>query len=198
MQLHKWAIYWTNPSNSLGLGPLPRKHSLDRISPYPRLHMQTERGQYYHCPTLTLVHPLYFLSPARSPPSTSTLFFKFHLCSSVLLLAVFFFEVLLFFAWSAAPCTPSNVTDCYQRAVIWAYMSHHAIGCVPLKSVVTVSYYIVYLPERGSSHIQICSIWSPASHRAASLGRFDVLFIMSTVIPVRIALRIRTIWRKLS
>lgn len=81
-------------------------------------------------------------------------------------------------------------------------ISSPAIGCVPLKSLVTVSYYIVYLPEGGGS--RTLTIFKSARSGAtagpctASLGRYVMRFIMSTVIPVRIGLRMRTRWRQLS
>lgn len=136
-QLHKWAFYWTNPSNSPGLGTLPRKHSLDRISPYTGW-----KGPVLSLPSASLLLLVLLTAPW---------FVRVFLVPSCL-----FSAVLLFFAWSATPCTPSNVVI----SGLWSVTSSHAIGCVLLKSVVTVSYYVVYLPERGSSRIQIFSIWS--------------------------------------
>lgn len=57
-QLHKWAFYWANQSGSPRFGPLPRKHSLEGVSPYPCAW--AERSQYYHYPALTLSPPLSF------------------------------------------------------------------------------------------------------------------------------------------
>lgn len=92
---------------------------------------------------------------------------------------------------------PSGGCD-LRRNVI----SSPAIGSAPLKSVVTVSYYIVYLPEGGGS--RTLTIFKSARSGAttspcvASLSWWVVQFIKSTVIPVRIGLRMRTRWRELS
>lgn len=79
-QLHKRAIYWESQSGSPGSGPLPRKHSLEGVSPYPCA--PAERSQYYHCTALTLSPPLSFSLPlpaALSPPVISVLHF-YHKC----------------------------------------------------------------------------------------------------------------------
>lgn len=200
-QLHKWAFYWANQSGSPRFGLLPRKHSLEGVSPYPCAW--TERSQYYHYPALTLSPPLSFflcfllmLFLVSSSWSRSTL-----LPSS-----------FLFFAFSTSPSPrmicyslhtlqlnrlPSESCD-LRRHVI----SSPLIGCMPLKSVVTVSYYIVYLPGGGSSRT-VTIFKSARSGMAtapclASLGWYILWFIMSAVIPVSIGLRMRTRWRKLS
>ncbi len=91
---------------------------------------------------------------------------------------------------------PSGGCD-LRRNVI----SSPAIGCAPLKSVVTVSYYIVYLPEgKGSRSLTVfksARSGATTSPRIASLSWYIVRFV-STVIPLRIGLRMRTRWRKLS
>lgn len=54
------------------------------------------------------------------------------------------------FSPALVPLTHSNLADCHQEAVIWGEMSYRPL-LLALKSVVTVSYYIVYLPEGGGS-----------------------------------------------
>lgn len=92
---------------------------------------------------------------------------------------------------------PSGCCD-LRRNVI----SSPAIGCAPFKSVLTVSYYIVYLPE-GRCSCTLTTFKSVQSGATtgpclASLICSDMWSIMSTVIPVRIGLRTRSRWRKLS
>lgn len=109
--------------------------------------------------------------------------------------------VLLLLSCSAAPLQPNRLPSlgCDLRRNV---TSPPAIGCAPLKSVVTVSYYIVYLTEGGGS--RTLTIFKSARSGAttgpclASLRCYVVRFIMSTVIPVRIGFRMRTRWRKLS
>lgn len=152
-QLHKWAFYWANQSGSPRFGPLPRKHSLEGVSPYPCAW--TERSQYYHYPALTLSPPLSF-----SSASSSCSFSSRHL-GPVLRFYHHHFSFLPLPAFSTSPSPgmicyslhtlqlnrlPSESCD-LRRHVI----SSPLIGCMPLKSVVTVSYYIVYLPGGGSS-----------------------------------------------
>lgn len=83
-RLHKPAFDWANQPGSPGLGPLPRKHSSEGVSPYPRA--LAERSQYYHCTALTLSPPL---SSSLPPPHTLSfppLRFLFSPPSSALLL----------------------------------------------------------------------------------------------------------------
>lgn len=116
----------SNQSGNPRFGPLPRKHSLERVSPYPSA--LAERSHYYHFTALT--HP--FVLHVQRRRSSSWL----DLDSPPAL------ELL----------THSSLTDCHQEPVIWRnVISSAAIGCAPHKSVVTVSYYIVYLPEGGGS-----------------------------------------------
>ncbi len=158
-QLHKQAFYWANQSGSPGLGPMPRKHSLERVSPYPCA--LAERNQYYHCTALTLSPLLSFPLP---PPPCS--FSSCHLCPVLHLYHHGSSPLLSSWLYSPPlPPPPHPLMLCYflralqlnrlpsrgcdlRRNVI----SSPAIGCAPLKSVVTVSYYIVYLPEGGCRH----------------------------------------------
>lgn len=64
-RLHKPAFDWANQPGSPRLGPLPRKHSSEGVSPYPCA--LAERSQYYHCTALTLSPPL---SSSLPPPHT--------------------------------------------------------------------------------------------------------------------------------
>lgn len=200
-RLHKRAFYWAHQSGSPWLGPLPRKHSSEGVSPYPCA--LAERSQYYHCTALSLSPPLSFPPPPPHVLSPSAISALFSICIST---------VLLFSSFSSSPppavlCyalhtfqpnrLPSGGCD-LRRNVI----SSPATGCASLKSVLTVSYYIVYLPEGGGS----CALTTFKSARSrattspclASLSCCDMWFIMSTVIPVRIGLRMRSRWRKLS
>lgn len=107
--------------------------------------------------------------------------------------------VLLLLSCSATPLQPNRLPSggCDLRRNVTS-----SIGCAPLKSVVTVSYYIVYLTEGGGS--RTLTIFKSAGSGEttgpclASLRCYVVRFIMSTVIPVRIGSRMRTRWRKLS
>lgn len=166
-------------------------------------------------PVLSLysAHPVTssFFSSASCPCSFSSR----HLCpvldfchrrSSFRLLATFF---------SSSPPPPPLLMLCYSLHTLQLnrlasggcdlrrnVISSPAIGCAPLKSVVTVSYYIVYLPEGGGS--RTLTIFKSARSGAttslciASLSWYVMRFIMSTVILVRIGLRMRTRWTQLS
>lgn len=66
-RLHKQAFDWANQSGSSSLGPLPRKHSSEGVSPYPCA--LAERSQYYQCATFTQSPPLSPLPlPLPLPP----------------------------------------------------------------------------------------------------------------------------------
>lgn len=199
-QLHKRAFYCANQSGSPRLGPLPRKHSLEGVSPYPCA--LAERRQYYHCTALTLSPLLSLLlppAPALSTPVVPAIHRQHH--------HSFFFssrlssKVPLMLCYSVHTLQPSRLPSggCdLQRNVIMSPV----IGCVPLKSVMTVSYYIVYLPEgSGSQNLTIFKSsrsGATTSPCIAPLGRYVTRFVMSTVIPARIAPRTRSRWRKLS
>lgn len=161
-QLHKWAFYWANQSGSPRFGLLPRKHSLEGVSPYPCAW--TERSQYYHYPALTLSPPLSFflcfllmLFLVSSSWSRSTL-----LPSS-----------FLFFAFSTSPSPrmicyslhtlqlnrlPSESCDLRRHVIVpphWLYAPQ--ISCD--------SFLLHCLPawrrkQSYCNHIQICSIWN--------------------------------------
>lgn len=137
-RLHKPAFDWANQPGSPGLGPLPRKHSSEGVSPYPRA--LAERSQYYHCTALTLSPPL---SSSLPPPHT-------------LSFPRYGFSFLLLLQLSSSSCAllplsrPNRLAsgDCDLRRNVTLSPT---IGCAQLKSVVTVSYYIVYLTEGGGS-----------------------------------------------
>lgn len=89
-----------------------------------------ERSQYYHCRALTLSPPI--PSPL-SAPAFSSLSRHQHGSS--------FPPPVL--------CLFSSHADYHQEAVSWGEKWPSAAGRVPPKSVVTDSYYIVYLRESG-------------------------------------------------
>lgn len=115
---HKRAFDWPNQSGSSGLGPLPRKHSLEGVSPYPCA--LAERSQYYQRAAFALSPPLSSPPPPSptvlSPPAVAALFP--YLCergSSTLLRPLFSSHL------PPPPCMPyalSILTDSHQEAAI--------------------------------------------------------------------------------
>lgn len=121
-------FYWANQSGSPGLGPLPRKHSLEGVSPYPCA--LAERSQYYHCTVLTLSPPLSFPlppTPALSTPVISVLFYTSAIIVPLSSSWLYSPPVLLLLSCSATPYTLSNLTDCHQETVICREMSDHLL-----------------------------------------------------------------------
>lgn len=154
-QLHKRAFYWENQSGSPELGPLPRKHSLEGVSPYPCA--LAERSQYYHCTALTLSPP--------QPPPTPLLFLLLSslLCSprSSFLLLVLLLLLVPRCSLHAPQLNRLQSGGCDLRRNV---ISSPAVGCAP-PQISCDSFPLHCLPAwrrrpPHSNYIQICSIWS--------------------------------------
>lgn len=119
-------FYWPNQSGRPALGPLPRKPSCEAVSPYPARWLKGAS-------IITVQH-----SPCHLP---------------FLLLFLFLPVPYLHQRGSSFPppvlCLFSSRTDYHQEAVSRGEKWPSTAGRVPPKSVVTDSYYIVYLRESG-------------------------------------------------
>lgn len=165
-QLHKWAFYWANQSGSPRFGLLPRKHSLEGVSPYPCAW--TERSQYYHYPALTLSPPLSFflcfllmLFLVSSSWSRSTL-----LPSSSLFFAL---ACILHFSLPSHDLLLFTHSPAKQIAIrkLWSEETCHIVPphWLYAPQISCDSFLLHCLPawrrkQSYCNHIQICSIWN--------------------------------------
>lgn len=164
---HKRAFDWANQSGSSRLGPLPRKHSSEGVSPYPCA--LAERSQYYQCATFTLSPPL---SSPPPPPPPSPLVRARSLCpppsnpphrrptTSPDL---------------CAPCALSVLTDSHQEAAIGGLMSYHLCYWLCSAQISSDSLPLRCLPARRrrqplANHITIFKCVQSGGDRKSALS----------------------------